>query len=168
MKRGIGMTDEQLLAYYFGMDIITTGAQIFALRGQNNALIAQLKEMSEGKTSPAPAPRAQTREVEADPEPEPRPTQRTPPPSSEPKTEFYEPEEVKAEPVQRAEQYTQYEVLDDLQPEVKPTRKKSRMVKTNVTPQFGADADILNHMEQLARDEAKKAPKTNNRGRKKK
>ena len=168
MKRGIGMTDEQLLAYYFGMDIITTGAQIFALRGQNNALIAQLKEMSEGKTSPAPAPRAQSKEVEAEPEPEPRPTQRTPPPSSEPQTEFYEPEEVTAEPVQRAEQYTQYEVLDDLQPEVKPTRKKSRMVKTNVTPQFGADADILNHMEQLAREEAKKTPKTTTRNRKKK
>ena len=169
MKRGIGMTDEQLLAYYFGMDIITTGAQIFALRNQNNALIAQLKEMSEGKTAPATAPRAQTREAEPDPEPQPQPTQRTPPPSSEP-TEFFEPEEVKAEPVvRREEQYTQYEVIDDLQPEIKTTRaKKSRIVKTSVTPNFGADTDILNHMEQLAREEAKKAPKNNTRNRKKK
>lgn len=168
MKRGIGMTDEQLLAYYFGMDIITTGAQIFALRNQNNSLIAQLKEMSEGRTAPASAPRAQTREAEPEPEPEPQPTKRTPPPSSEPATEFYEPEEVVAEPVKKTETYTQYEVLDDLQPEVKPRAKKSRIIKTTATPQFGADADILNHMEQLAREEAKKAPKTNTRNRKKK
>lgn len=43
-KRGIGMTDEQLLMYYFGTDIATKGAQAFMLRKTTNSIIDSLKE----------------------------------------------------------------------------------------------------------------------------
>jgi hypothetical protein len=43
-KRGIGMTDEQLLAYYFGTDIATKGAQAFMLRKTTNSILDSLKE----------------------------------------------------------------------------------------------------------------------------
>jgi len=166
MKRGIGMTDEQLLAYYFGMDIITTGAQIFALRSQNNALIAQLKEMSENNVRGTPNttkedlespqeevtesynPQRQTFEPEENQYTEERPT------------EYYEPEEVSPQTPttrNRNAEYTQVEILDDLQPEPKQGKaRKSRAVKSSKIPQFGNDTEILNHMEKLAQEEAKK------------
>jgi hypothetical protein len=43
-KRGIGMTDEQLLMYYFGTDIATKGAQAFMLRKTTNSILDSLKE----------------------------------------------------------------------------------------------------------------------------
>lgn len=43
-KRGIGMTDEQSLAYYFITDFGTKGYQVFALRRTTNNLIDGLKE----------------------------------------------------------------------------------------------------------------------------
>jgi hypothetical protein len=43
-KRGIGMTDEQLLLYYFGMDLGTKGVQAFMLRKTANGIIDSLKE----------------------------------------------------------------------------------------------------------------------------
>lgn len=43
-KRGIGMTDEQLLAYYFVTDLGTKGAQAFMLRKTTNSVIDSLKE----------------------------------------------------------------------------------------------------------------------------
>jgi len=156
MKRGIGMTDEQLLAYYFGMDLITTGAQIFALRSQNNALISQLKEMSANGTVPRTNPVAAQPQTSSQPEPEPQPIRPTP---AQEQPEYFEPEEVRAEPRQR-EEFTQYEVLDDLQPEPvvrSPKAKKSRVVKSAPIPQFGTDTEILNHMEKLAKQEARKS-----------
>jgi hypothetical protein len=166
MKRGIGMTDEQLLAYYFGMDILTTGAQIFALRKQNNEILAQLKEMTENTAGMRSATSAQAAEATANvrpndpiaPTPEPTPTTPPPPPPSN-EREYIEPEEV-VQPNTRREEFTNFEVIDDLQPEAKPRRtaaKKSRIVKSNAIPQFGTDNDILNHMEQLAKSESKKA-----------
>lgn len=156
MKRGIGMTDEQLLAYYFGMDLITTGAQIFALRSQNNALISQLKEMSASGNVPRTSPVAAQPQSTSQPDPEPQPIRPTP---AQEQTEYFEPEEFKAEPKQR-EEFTQYEVLDDLQPEPvvrSPKAKKSRVVKSSPIPQFGSDTEILNHMEKLAKQEARKS-----------
>jgi hypothetical protein len=166
MKRGIGMTDEQLLAYYFGMDIITTGAQIFALRSQNSQLIAQLKEMSEGNAGMRHATvnqAAEQAERKTQPEPEPEPT---PQPTSQ--AEYYEPEEVvvREKPKKREPEYTQVEILDDLQPDTTTVKKrKSRVVKSSAVPEFGADADILAHMEQIARQEAKSS--TTPKGRRK-
>jgi hypothetical protein len=43
-KRGVGMTDEQLLMYYFGTDIATKGAQAFMLRKTTNSILDSLKE----------------------------------------------------------------------------------------------------------------------------
>ena len=43
-KRGIGMTDEQLLAYYFVTDLGAKGAQAFMLRKTTNSIIDSLKE----------------------------------------------------------------------------------------------------------------------------
>ena len=43
-KRGIGMTDEQLLLYYFGMDLGTKTVQAFMLRKTGNGIIDSLKE----------------------------------------------------------------------------------------------------------------------------
>ena len=159
MKRGIGMTDEQLLAYYFGMDLITTGAQIFALRNQNNSLIAQLKEMTEsmgGAKTNTPPPASNT-QTTRNPEPEPEPT---PSIQTEPVTEYYEPEEVEPQRQQTRRpkpnvEFTQVEVLDDLQPEPVKSKRKSRVVKSMEVPNFGSDAEILQHMEEIARAETK-------------
>jgi len=43
-KRGVGMTDEQLLLYYFGTDIFTRGAQAFMLKKTANSILDSLKE----------------------------------------------------------------------------------------------------------------------------
>jgi hypothetical protein len=43
-KRGIGMTDEQLLGYYFLTDLGAKGAQAFMLRKQANSILDALKE----------------------------------------------------------------------------------------------------------------------------
>jgi hypothetical protein len=43
-KRGVGMTDEQLLAYYFGTDIATKGFQAFMLKKTANSILDSLKE----------------------------------------------------------------------------------------------------------------------------
>jgi hypothetical protein len=173
MKRGVGMTDEQLLAYYFGMDIITTGAQVFALRNQNAQLIAQLKEMTESnagmrnasaaqaaaqsaKNSRANDEATQTRQPEPEPEPQP------------PTPEYIEPEEViqVKRRTPKEENYTQVEVLDDLQPEpIKARAKKSRIVKSSKIPEFGTDMEVLAQMDKIARQEAKAS--NTNRGKRK-
>ena len=43
-KRGIGMTDEQLLMYYFATDIGAKGVQAFMLRKTANGILESLKE----------------------------------------------------------------------------------------------------------------------------
>lgn len=43
-KRGIGMTDEQMLGYYFLTDLGAKGAQAFMLRKQANSIIDALRE----------------------------------------------------------------------------------------------------------------------------
>jgi hypothetical protein len=63
-KRGIGMTDEQLLAYYFITDLGTKSAQAFMLRKTTNSVIDSLKEntmaMRESQMNNArPQPQAQ-------------------------------------------------------------------------------------------------------------
>jgi hypothetical protein len=147
MKRGIGMTDEQLLAYYFGVDMLTKGAMIYGLRKQNASLIETLKEMSSGYTRPSTPPPAR----------ESQPTQPTyeepaPQPRQEAKSErqYVEPEEVqviKEEPVQDAV------VVDE-------SIRKARQRRP--APQFG-DTAILSQMEDIASGKVKGA-----RGRRKK
>jgi len=63
-KRGIGMTDEQLLAYYFVTDLGAKGAQAFMLRKTANGILDSLKENTmalrenqmRNERPPAPAP----------------------------------------------------------------------------------------------------------------
>lgn len=160
MKRNIGMTDEQLLAYYFGTDLVMTGMQVYGLMNQNKALLNQLKDMTEARGySPEPA-KASKPSAYADPEPEPEPSPEPPPVVPSGTVEYFEPEE--APEVQKkapAESFTQFEVLDDLQPEpVKTRAKKSRVVESKPMPEFG-DAELLAHMENVA--------KSSNRRRKK-
>ena len=161
MKRNIGMTDEQLLMYYFGTDIVMTGMQVYGLMNQNKALLNQLKDMTEARGYSPEPPQASKPSAYADPEPERDPTPQPPPVSPSGTVEYFEPEEA-PEVQQKApvESFTQFEVLDDLQPEpVKTRAKKSRVVESKPMPEFG-DAELLAHMENVA--------KTTSRGRKKK
>jgi len=149
MKRNIGMTDEQLLGYYVVSDLAVTGMQVFALRNQNNALINQIKEASIGVPNTPPPSYSANNQPQPEP-PAPQPRQE---PAVE-QNEYHEPEEVinvKAKKTKQPE-FTQVEVLDDLQPEpVKRTRAKTnKFVKQSAMPQFG-DAEILQHMEEVAK-----------------
>ena len=59
-KRGIGMTDEQLLAYYFITDLGTKGVQAFMLKKTADNILNSLKENTIAlKESRAPQPRAE-------------------------------------------------------------------------------------------------------------
>jgi hypothetical protein len=141
MKRNIGMTDEQLLAYYFGVDIISKGATVFALRKQNAELLSSLKDMTSQQVStppPTQAPRQEPRE-----QPAPKQETRYEEPTDTGR-QFVEPEEVQySEPVQEAI------VVDE--PIVR-SRKKTNM------PQFG-DASILQQMEDIANDKPRRGRK---------
>lgn len=147
MKRGIGMTDEQLLAYYFGVDILTKGAMIYGLRKQNASLIETLKEMSSGYTRPSTPPPAResqpTQPTYEEPAPQPREGAMS-------ERQYVEPEEVqtfKEEPVEEAV------VIDE------PIRKARQR---RPAPQFG-DTAILSQMEDIASGKVK-----GTRGRRKK
>jgi len=73
-KRGIGMTDEQLLAYYFVTDLGTKTAQAFMLRKTANNILDSLKEntlaIRESQTTrpstPTPTPTAPKKEESVD------------------------------------------------------------------------------------------------------
>jgi len=138
-KRNIGMTDEQLLAYYFGVDIVQKGAMMYSLRGQNTALLEQLKSMSAVPSSPPP--RQQQQEA---------PQQQAP--QQEPQREYVEPDEVKVE-----RDYVEAEVV-----EAKPKAQPRKPKPTSGLPSFG-DESVLQHMEDLANGGS---PKRTNRKRK--
>lgn len=155
MKRNIGMTDEQLLAYYFGTDIITSGIQVFALRRQNNEIISQLKEMTANTATVTP--RNTSGPVEPQ-QPEPTPQYTPPPTPNEPsgnERQFMEPEEVQQQVNTPKEKFDQYDIIDDMQPEIKTVKKRSsRIVQQHQMPT--TDVNILQHMEDLAGSPVKK------------
>lgn len=151
MKRNIGMTDEQLLGYYFGVDILTKGAMVFGLRSQQKELIDSLKEMSAGHTQPPqPAPsqfenntnqNTNQERVYEEPNATQEPERESVRENS--KREFVEPEEVKIQEVfQDAEVVTP--IIND-EPIIR-SKASSKM------PKFG-NASILNQMEQIASKE---------------
>ena len=112
-KRGVGMTDEQLLLYYFGTDIFTRGAQAFMLKKTANSIVDSLKENTMAiresqynRPAPTPAPSAPVKEEQKvtyyeDMDEAPTPTMRVvkEPKKTKQKTnleeqiEFFEPEE---------------------------------------------------------------------------
>lgn len=139
-KRNIGMTDEQLLAYYFGVDIVQKGAMVYSLRGQNSALLEQLKTMSVGRSTPPPQ--------------RPQPQQEAPQqPQQEPQREYVEPDEVKPKT-----DFVEAEVVEVKAKAPRQTKKPT----SDGLPTFG-DVSVLQHMEDLANNGS---PKRTNRKRK--
>jgi hypothetical protein len=147
MKRGIGMTDEQLLAYYFGVDILTKGAMIYGLRKQNASLLETLKDMSNGYTRPnTPPPTQPTQPTQNNyQEPEPQPRQ-----EAKSERQYVEPEEAQVVNVEAVQEAV---VVDE------PIRKARQR---RPAPQFG-DEGILSQMEDIASGKVKAT-----RGRRKK
>jgi hypothetical protein len=117
-KRGIGMTDEQLLIYYFGMDLGTKGVQAFMLKKTANGILDSLKENTMAireqnayNQTPRPKPETQVKEesvtqskseeftedisevIEQD---APRPKRKKPATNLDEQVEFFEPEEVES------------------------------------------------------------------------
>jgi hypothetical protein len=144
-KRNIGMTDEQLLAYYFGVDIVQKGAMVYSLRGQNASLLKQLKSMSSVTSSHPPRQQAQEPQQQAQ-----EPQQQAP--QQEPQREYVEPDEIKVE-----RDYVEAEVV-----EAKPKAQPKKPKPTSGLPAFG-DESVLQHMEDLANGGS---PKRTNRKRK--
>ena len=164
MKRNIGMSDEGLVGYYFATDLLVTGMQIYGLMNQQKGLISQLKETTEAmgyRGAPTNTPPPSSKPSAYADEPSPEPTPRTPSGA----VEYFEPEEApeeqpRAKSQATAESFTQFEILDDLQPEpVKTSRtKKSRVVETKAMPEFG-DAELLAHMENVAKSSSRRKKK---------
>lgn len=77
-KRGVGMTDEQLLAYYFATDLGTKGVQAFMLRKTTNNILDSLRQNTQALresrsqtmaySQPQPTPQAQSKPKAEKPE----------------------------------------------------------------------------------------------------
>jgi hypothetical protein len=55
-KRGIGMTDEQLLIYMFGKDMASKAVTFFQMKSQLNFMIQSIKDATVGQSAPPPPP----------------------------------------------------------------------------------------------------------------
>jgi hypothetical protein len=153
-KRGIGMTDEQLLGYYFVTDLGTKVAQAVMLRKTANNILDSLKENT-----------LAIRESQS-----PRPSTPTPTPSApqkEPSVDYYEEiseveesvvRKPKAKPKTNLEEQLQY-----FEPEEENSvfanlsdngGFKEDYVAPSGMPQFG-DKDILSKLEQLSEEPTK-------------
>lgn len=155
MKRNIGMTDEQLLMYYFGIDIVSKGATMYTIIGQNKELLNSIKEMSIGAPSSPPPSSARTYQ-----EPQNATNERT---YEEPKEapisrEYKEPEESAKSTT------SEYEEVEIIEEKPKPKPRQTKKADSGL-PVFG-DEDLLSHMESIA-NEGKPITK-GTRGRRKK
>lgn len=107
-KRGIGMTDEQLLMFMFGKDIAAKGLIFFQMKQQMNYMIQSIKDATTGQfTTPPPPP----------PQPQPQPQ-----PSN------FNPQEVEKEDT-KPEVRTYFEKnTDSIKPDVivLPSKKRGR------------------------------------------
>jgi len=159
MKRNIGMTDEQLVGYFFIVDIVTKASIVFSLRNQNNELIKSIKEMSAGYTQPPQAVASQMENKPTESVNQERvyeqPNANKEPSQESPKREFVEPEEVK-----RADEFEEATVVESVVTQESINRSKA----SSKMPKFG-DTSILNQMEQIA---SKGTSGKSNRGRKRK
>jgi hypothetical protein len=146
-KRGVGMTDEQLLLYYFGTDIFTRGAQAFMLKKTANSILDSLKEntmairesqVSRPAPKPAPAPTTSYEPEEtyvAEPVMKVVREKRKPKTNLQEQVEFFEPEEGGGSSV--------FQNLKEEGGFKHETQDVSGM------PSFG-DASILNEIEKIA------------------
>lgn len=158
-KRGIGMTDEQLLGYYFVTDFGTKVAQVVMLKKTSNNILDSLKENTQAlKESqvkrPAPAPVQKEEPIKYYAEEEevvikkPK-RQKT---NLEEQIEFFEPEEAGS-------------VFNNLKNNGGFTKEYQ---EADNMPKFG-DAEILSQLEKLSQEPTKpvrKAPTGAKRGRK--
>ena len=150
-KRGIGMTDEQMLAYLFVTDLGAKGAQAFMLRKTANSIVDSLKENTQVM-----------RESQA-PRPAPAPVQK----ESEP-IKYYEEEEEKVV-VQRKKPKTNLEEqIEFFEPEeagsvfnnLKDTGGFSQEYREpDNMPKFG-DREILSQLEKLSEEPTKPVRKS--------
>lgn len=145
-KRGIGMTDEQLLAYYFVTDLGTKTAQAFMLRKTANNILDSLKENTNAiRENQRPVAKAPT----------PTPTA----PKKEETVDYYEDiSQVEDRVVRQPKAKTNLEEqLQYFEPEEESvfsnlTEKsgfKQEYIEPSGMPQFG-DKDILSRLEQLS------------------
>ena len=72
-KRGIGMTDEQLLMFMFGKDIAAKGLIFFQMKTQMNYMIQSIKEATVNQYRPAPPPPPPQQPQQPEPQPKPEP-----------------------------------------------------------------------------------------------
>lgn len=137
-KRGVGMTDEQLLLYYFGTDFATSGITAFGLKKSADGILKQLREQTTIMTTPVYSSQPQ-------PKSEPKPQASTD--VSESETVFEEPEEV-------------YEVqADTTAPKSKSNSNfVSEAIKPDGMPEFG-DTSILKEIDKIASKESTSKPK---------
>ena len=164
-KRGIGMTDEQLLMYYFATDFGAKGVQAFMLRKTANGILDSLKENTlaiREQNAFRQAPRPQEQEVKYEPKTEAsseeftekisevvqeevvveRPKRKKPATNLDEQVEFFEPEEV---------ENGVYSILND-----KGGFKAESKVADNM-PTFG-DADVLAGIEKIAKESELEKP----------
>lgn len=153
-KRGIGMTDEQLLAYYFVTDLGTKTAQAFMLRKTANNILDSLKENTLA---------IRESQVTRPSTPTPTPTA----PKKEESVDYYEEiseveESVVRKPRAKAKNNLE-EQLQYFEPEEENSvfsnlsdkgGFKEQYVEPSGMPQFG-DKDILSRLEQLSEEPVK-------------
>lgn len=149
-KRGIGMTDEQLLAYYFVTDLGTKTAQALMLRKTSKNILDSLKENTTAIRE-SQRPTAKT--------PTPTPT----PPQKEESVDYYEEvsqvEETvirkpKARPKTNLEEQIQYFEPEEDNVYSNLSEKggfKEEFVEPSGMPQFG-DKDMLSKLEKLSEE----------------
>jgi hypothetical protein len=152
-KRGIGMTDEQLLAYYFITDLGTKTAQALMLRKTSNNILDSLKENTMAiKESQRPTAKA--------------PTPTAPAPQKEESIDYYEEvseveETVVRKPKAKAktnlEEQIQYFEPEEDSVYANLSDKggfKEEYVEPSGMPQFG-DKDMLSKLEKLSEEPTK-------------
>lgn len=165
-KRGIGMTDEQLLMYYFATDIGAKGVQAFMLRKTANGILESLKENTlaiREQNAYRQAPRPQEQEVKYEPRTESkttsdefteniseavqeevveRPKRKRPATNLDEQVEFFEPEEVES---------GVFSVLND------NGGFKAESKTADNMPTFG-DADVLAGIDKIAKESELEKP----------
>lgn len=152
-KRGIGMTDEQLLAYYFITDLGTKTAQALMLRKTSNNILDSLKENTMAiKESQRPIAKA--------------PTPTAPAPQKEESIDYYEEvSEVEESVVRKPKAKAQTNLEEQIQyfePEEDSVYAnlsdkggfKEEYVAPSGMPQFG-DKDMLSKLEKLSEEPTK-------------
>ncbi len=91
-KRGIGMTDEQMLMYLFGKDIAVKGVMFMQQKGQLNYMIQSIKEATINQYQQQPQPQYQA---------QPQPQQTQPKQQEQPRPQYKEEEFVPQEPEEK-------------------------------------------------------------------